>query len=171
VGTIMMLFWDGAMWEIAVAAGWLSFAVSRRWRDTGDAKIVEAAARVAALAFLLVATTILLRTGFSGFGWFGWLRETSQKPTVVQFLWVTCDTPVCMVHEIVARVMLALVSMLFIAVGFFMYFCSAVIFGFCYLAYQLGVDLAMAIGCQSGTCVTVVACFVVLLCCVLAASN
>jgi centrosomal protein CEP164 len=219
VGTIMMLFGnEGAMWEFPVAAGWLCLAAPSiqryRWQRANNrpstvqrTPIVEAADNIAALAFVVVATAILLRVGFSGmetrlfapictkntiilprqardkhrenskkrrafsvigFGWFGWLPKTSSKPTVVEFLWVSCDTPVCMVHEVVARVLLALVSMACIAVGAFVYICIAIVY---HTLWQLGVGFAMAFGCQSGFCVGVVAAIVtvVLLACVCAA--
>jgi hypothetical protein len=192
VGTIMMLFGnEGAMWEFPVAAGWLCLAAPSiqryRWQRANNrpstvqrTPIVEAADNIAALAFVVVATAILLRVGFSGmetrlfapictkntiivprqardkhrenskkrrafsvigFGWFGWLQKTSSKPTVVEFLWVSCDTPVCMVHEVVARVLLALVSMACIAVGACAYICIAIVVVALYLAWQFRVGV------------------------------
>ena len=57
-----------------------------------------------------------------------WVGHHADRPTVLQFLWIASETPVSMLHELMARLALACVSLIFLCVGWLMWALLAALF-------------------------------------------
>ncbi len=113
----------GAWWEHLVLGGWICFIVgatiNRCKKDAEDAKdadrsdwphkVKSVATVVAALCFVVSTVIVLMYTGFSGLGIFDVVDEDSSKPHLLEFWSPKCDYVVCWVHEVVGRILVAVV--------------------------------------------------------------
>lgn len=64
-----------------------------------------------------------------------WIDHHANRPTVVQFLWIASETPVRALHELAARLALAVVSLVFFCFGWLMWVLLGVLFTIAMICY------------------------------------